>query len=104
MSATFIFGLFLAITFFSAGIAIGGTFFSFRKKDSPPAAPPPDSERPAPAEPAPTPAPPPPRGPSPTPRPPAARAAAAPGPELPRPAVPARPQRQIAGGLQRPHA
>ncbi|TAK11823.1 MAG: hypothetical protein EPO32_11190 [Anaerolineae bacterium] len=43
MSVTFIFGLFLAITFFSAGIAIGGTFFSFRKKDNPPAASPSDS-------------------------------------------------------------
>jgi nucleoid-associated protein YgaU len=32
MSATFVFGLFIAITFFAAGIAIGGFFFSFRKK------------------------------------------------------------------------
>ncbi|MBI3158110.1 MAG: hypothetical protein HYZ26_00740 [Chloroflexi bacterium] len=34
MSATFVFGLFIAITFFAAGVAVGGFFFSFRKKGS----------------------------------------------------------------------
>lgn len=56
MSSTFVFGLFIAVTFFSAGIAIGGTFFSFRKKDERPASlsenRPAPSASPAPAEPA----------------------------------------------------
>lgn len=48
MNTTFLAGLFLALTFFSAGLAIGGYFFSFRKAKDPRPAPPPPEAVPAP--------------------------------------------------------